>query len=237
MRNYTIVILNHFPELARNLIESIRKTHKEFPKILVICDRHVTHFGGDVFHLFSAGDFVYATNANKGILSIVAQEDDIVLLNDDCECVEEEFFPKLAAIADKYENCGIMSPLIDGGVGNQFQQYPPLTVWRTKITSPEVITDLTVCFPCVWINRDLINKIGGLDETFTGYGFDDDDYCIRTREAGFRTMITSSIRIKHGAGGNQLMRGSNWSVSFARVSDPKSNMEVFLKKYPHLKIR
>ena len=107
-------------------------------------------------------------------------------------------------------------------------------IW-SRVTTPEIITDRTICFPCVYVNREMIDEIGGLDESFTEYGFDDDDYCFRAREAGWKTMITSSLRIKHGSGGAQLVRGSNWSCSFARLPELKSNIEVFLNKYPHFR--
>lgn len=236
MRDFCVVILNRFPELARNLIESIKNTHTKMPHILVICDGHIQIVGATAIHFTSCDDFVFARNVNKAFNSLVTEGKDIILVNDDCECVEQDFFPNLVAIANKYEKCGIISPLIDGGVGNELQQYPPVKVWNA-VKSPEIMIDRTVCFPCVYVNREMIDKIGGLDESFIHYGFDDDDYCIRAREAGWRTMITSSLRIKHGSGGAQLMRGSNWSCSFARVEDPKSNIDIFLKKYPKLTVR
>src|SRR4030042_4507806 len=212
MREFCIVILNHFPEYARNLIASIKRTHTVLPEILVVCDRHDEVM--DVRQVPVYGDFVFSKNANLGIA--LNEGKDIILLNDDMECVEKEFFPNLASIAYKYHGCGILSPLIDGGVGNELQQYPPVKIWKA-LSSPEIIIDRTVCFPCVYIKREMIDEIGGLDGTFVHYGFDDDDYCIRARAVGWRTMITKSLHIKHGSGGSQLLRGSNWSCSFAQV--------------------
>jgi len=233
MREFCVVILNRFPELARNFVKSIRQTHMHMPEVLVLCDRHQEAID-DCKQRYLPGPFIFSKNANIGFADMPNK--DIILCNDDMECVEDGFFPKLAAIANKYEKCGILSPLIDGGVGNELQQYPPNKIW-SNISSPEIMIDRTICFPCVYVNREMIDQIGGLDESFIHYGFDDDDYCIRAREAGWRTMITSSLRIKHGSGGSQLQRGSNWSCSFARGDDPKSNIDIFLKKYPKLSVR
>jgi hypothetical protein len=80
--------------------------------------------------------------------------------------------------------------------------------------------------------------VGQGDSEFVGYGFDDDDYCIRASEAGWYTAVTPLLHIKHGTGGNVLDRGKNWSCSFAREEKERpSNMDVFLKKYPHLRSR
>jgi len=233
MREFCIVILNHFPEYARNLIASIKRTHTVLPEILVICDRHQEALD-DCKQRFAPGPFVFSKNTNMGFDSMPGK--DIILLNDDMECVEKEFFPNLVAISYKYKDCGILSPLIDGGVGNELQQYPPVKIWKA-LSSPEIIIDRTVCFPCVYIKREMIDEIGGLDGTFVHYGFDDDDYCIRARAVGWRTMITKSLHIKHGSGGSQLLRGSNWSCSFAKVEDPESNIDIFLKKYPQLRAK
>lgn len=49
------------------------------------------------------------------------------------------------------------------------------------------------------IKRDLINKIGGLDEKIFMY-FEDTDYCYRARKAGFKTMLDPTITIEHISG-------------------------------------
>lgn len=230
MREYCIVILNRFPELAHSCITSIVRCHKHLPSILVVCDRHQVALD-DCMQRYLPGPFVFAKNVNVGFDSF--PDSDIVLLNDDTTCVQEDFFPRLQEIAYKNPLCGILSPLIDGGVGNELQQYPEVNVWKQIKTSEIILPDRTICFPCAYIKRELIERIGGLDETFIGYGFDDDDYCIRAREVGWYTMITRSLRIQHGSGGNQLFRGSNWSSSFARLENqPESNIERFLAKYP-----
>lgn len=160
---------------------------------------------------------------------------DVILCNDDMTCVQEDFFHRLASIANKYPRCGLMSPLIDGGVGNELQQYPANGFWPQGAEEIAIqgtaLDSIPVCFPCVYIKRKLINEIGGLDEKLIGYGFDDNDYCIRTRKAGYMTMITRQLYIRHGLGGINLDRGNNWSLSFAKEPPTKSNQEYFIKKH------
>ena len=79
----------------------------------------------------------------------------------------------------------------------------------------------------------MISTIGPLDENFVGYGFEDNDYCIRARRAGWETGITRQVCVKHGSGGDQLRRGENWSLSFAKETETrKDNLQYFLSKYP-----
>lgn len=49
------------------------------------------------------------------------------------------------------------------------------------------------------IKRDLINKIGGLDEKIFMY-FEDTDYCYRAQKAGFKTMLNPTIVVEHISG-------------------------------------
>ena len=52
-------------------------------------------------------------------------------------------------------------------------------------------------FFCVMIKREVINKIGLLDEKFgVGLG-DDDDYCHRAEAAGFRLAFVGNLEIYH----------------------------------------
>ena len=52
-------------------------------------------------------------------------------------------------------------------------------------------------FFCVAFRRELVNKIGGLDEDF-GLGFyEDDDYCLRSLEAGFRLVCLEDVFVYH----------------------------------------
>ncbi len=227
---YGVVILSRYPEYAQRLIASAKRFHKHLPPILVVRDRNEATYRDDAFVVDGQQPFVYARNANIGFLFFGKM--DVVLCNDDLEIVEDDFFPRLHSISAKWPRCGLLSPLIDGGVGNPLQRYPfGVAPPPLKIPALFRIDTGTVCFPCVLIRRLLIDKIGPLDENFTGYGFDDDDYCIRTREAGFWTMITTQLRVKHGIGGAGLNRGYNWSCSFAREPERPSNQEYFTKKH------
>jgi hypothetical protein len=231
LRPYVVLILNRYPEFANRFIQSIRRTHSRKTPILVVCDRHKETL--DAQQIYAPEPFSFAKNANLGISAI--EKADIILCNDDLECVEEEFFERLSSIAWKFPRAGIVSPLIDGGVGNSMQQWPPTNAWRTL---PEEIcmagcgpTSIPVCFPCVYLKRKMIDSIGLFDETFVNYGFEDNDLCIRARRAGWWTMTTKRLRIKHGSGGTELERGKNWSCSFAVEEKMTDNQQIFMKKY------
>jgi GT2 family glycosyltransferase/predicted Zn-dependent protease len=50
---------------------------------------------------------------------------------------------------------------------------------------------------CLLVRRDVLAKVGALDE---GYGpgfFEDDDLCVRAREAGFRLLLAQDVYVHH----------------------------------------
>ena len=62
---------------------------------------------------------------------------------------------------------------------------------------------------CLLFKREAYAKIGGLDERFSPGNYEDDDFCLRLRLAGYRTLICTDTFIHHEG-----------SVSFQR--DPEA---------------
>ncbi|WP_456384921.1 glycosyltransferase [Desulfolithobacter sp.] len=91
----------------------------------------------------------------------------------------------------------------------------------------------TVAFFCAAIRRDVIDTIGYLDEDFGRGFFEDDDYCIRARKAGFKVAIADDVFVHH-----------HLSASFNKLKEQErkqlfeKNRAVFEKKWgkwkPHI---
>jgi GT2 family glycosyltransferase len=54
-----------------------------------------------------------------------------------------------------------------------------------------------IAFLFTLIKREVIEKIGGLDERFTPGNYEDDDYCLRAQLAGFKTIIAADVFVHH----------------------------------------
>ena len=54
-----------------------------------------------------------------------------------------------------------------------------------------------IAFICTLIKREVIDKIGGLDERFSPGNFEDDDFCLRAQLAGYKTVIAKDVFIHH----------------------------------------
>jgi GT2 family glycosyltransferase len=50
---------------------------------------------------------------------------------------------------------------------------------------------------CVLVRREVLERIGGFDPRFSPWGFEDDDFSLRARLAGFRTRIALDVFVRH----------------------------------------
>lgn len=130
--------------------------------------------------------------------------DYILWLNDDCEVIEKNWLKKMVKIGEGDKKIGIIGCKIiypDGSlqsVGGYIQGWEITKISNFK---KENIIDVDHIMGAVMlIKKDVINKIGLLDEGFTPYLLEDTDYCLRAKEKGFRIKSISSVRMIHKKG-------------------------------------
>lgn len=151
--------------------------------------------------------FVYAHNMNLGI---AACSGDVLLMNDDARFVRAGTLEALQGVLALRPDVGILSPIVQGvanGVG--------YTREMAQVTSGYL------SFVCVLIRRAVIDKIGLLDESFTGYGSEDVDYCRRAQAAGFSLAVTALATVAH----------TNGSSSYTREADIEAKRQASAKQY------
>src|SRR5260221_8752736 len=78
---------------------------------------------------------------------------------------------------------------------------------------------------CLLLARAVLERIGGLDERYGSGNFEDDDFCIRARIAGFRIRIAQDVFVHHT--GSQTFKHSGINYRDAMVR----NWELFRKKW------
>lgn len=187
MRKVSIVVLAKYPEI----FEGFRKTIQwDVPKVLVRDGNSIPDPGEGWTVLQGPPTFSMAGNANLG-WKAVDPDSDILYIGDDVRPVGDNFAQRLQAEAYSDPTIGILSPHIQGPACNPLQTKPPLGVTHTY---------RTLAFVCIYIKRELISKIGYMDERFNQYGFDDDDYCRRTMLAGYTLAVTSNVDAIHEHG-------------------------------------
>lgn len=105
-------------------------------------------------------------------------------------------------------------------VGNVNQLHRTGPRARTLRWEPRML-----CFVCVYIPRHILRKVGPLDERYTDYGLDDDDYSLRVRRAGHTIAITDDVFVDHGHVPSSF-RGTGGG-------DFSANLQRFIDKFGH----
>jgi hypothetical protein len=214
----TVVTLSYYKDIFERLRMSLETHEPEVRKVIVTSgDQDGAEYEN---WLAVPGDvpFSFPSAANIGILA--AGRDDVLLVNDDCEFTEP-MVGILQGLCKQNPSIGLLSPQVDGDVGNHLQSA------RLPITSPLTFSKQRLCFVCMYFPRTTIDRVGMLDEQFSGYGCDDSDYCMRVQRAGLQLAVTPLVRVKHGGFGElkcsstflRNMTTDEWKVSSLQMQD------------------
>lgn len=125
-------------------------------------------------------NFCYARRANLGIRACAP--DDVVLMGDDVELMTPFGFDLLAEEAP----LRLLAASVEGRVGPW---------WQKKGENHAEVP--FVSFTCLYIPRMVLDAVGPLEEGFPGYGYEDTDYCLRARRAGFSCGVAGRVLIEH----------------------------------------
>lgn len=148
---------------------------------------------------------------NVGIEAVDAKRD-VVLLNNDIEVLQPDWLERLAATASSEPDIGIVGcrlQMPDGRLLHAGTYILPETCWGQQIGALEpdfnqYATDREVqgiVFACAYIRREVIESVGLLSEDYESY-FEDTDYCLAARKAGFRTFCCGGVTLLHNEHGS-----------------------------------
>ena len=231
--NYEIIIVDN-----DSTDESVEKLKAEFPQI----------------HLIQAGkNLGFAGGNNLGIeYALKKQADYILLLNNDT-VVCEDLIEKLLEPIECSGSVGITGPV-------NYYYDEPNKIWasgaviqnwwlnkRVDVTSDKIDTGQYSGFrtvdyipgSCMFVRREVFEKIGLLDERFF-LDFEETDFCLRAKRAGYGTVVASKAKIWHKVGkakaklwhkaGKATNNGSDYKVDITTGYFHNRNTFLFLTK-------
>jgi hypothetical protein len=214
----SVVTLSYYRDIFERLRASV-ESHEPESRRVVVTSGDMDGAEHDSW-LAVPGDipFSFPMAANIGFLA--AGRDDVLLINDDCELMEP-LIGTLSRLCRSNPDVGLLSPQVIGDVGNHLQSA------RMPISSPLTFSKQRICFVCMYFPRATIDKVGLLDEQFSGYGCDDTDYCLRVQREGLKLAVTPLVRVRHGGFGNlncsstflRNMTTDQWKVSSLQMQD------------------
>jgi GT2 family glycosyltransferase len=163
--------------------------------------------GLDWVTLFENGrNLGYAGGNNVGIRA-APPESDLVLINNDLVFITHDWLQRMQAVAYSVPDVGIVGCRLlmpNGRLLHAGTYMPTDTFIGQQIGSNEkeinqYNTDREVegvIFACVYIRRQVVNALGGLDEDYFSR-FEDTDYCLKAQQHGFKTACAGGVTIVH----------------------------------------
>ena len=235
MMSLVIPNLNGFPHVV-GALESFRRTNRG-PYQLVIVDNGSTDGSlewlrtqPDVTLLEMGRNLGAPTARNRGLAVV---EGDLVMFSDNDVIFTPRWRELLCAHLDLWPDVGIVGPVSDYVV--EVQKAKPLPAddedldsWASEYAAkhrgsgvyiPQLILFAMLC------RREVIEKIGGIDEDYNPWGFEDNDYCARAKIAGFELRIAQDCFIKHL--GSRTSKTAN--IDYGQLL--YRNWEVFKRKW------
>lgn len=237
--NTSIIILTYNNlEYTKLCIDSIRKyTEKDTYEIIVV-DNHSTDGTvewlkeqKDLRLILNDENYGFPKGCNQGI-QIAKGDNDILLLNNDV-VVTPNWLTNLKKCLYSNNDIGAV-----GAITNFCSNYQAIPVTYSNLDemihfaeknniSNKLLWEerLRLVGFCMLIKNKVVKKVGLLDERFSPGNFEDDDYSLRIRKAGYRLMLCKDCFVHHFG-----------SVSFGKISKKYSelltkNREKFAKKW------
>lgn len=173
----------------------------------------------------------YAGGNNDGIRA--SQGQSIVLMNNDT-LVTPGWLDSLLSPLEKDRSVGLISPVTNSAGNEQMiiipslneENYVEVAGTYTGRNKGHIFETNKLGFYCVALRRDVLEKVGLLDENFGMGMFEDDDYCLRARNAGYRLVINDGCFIYHkGSLSFKKITGKEYQEIFDR------NREYYLRKH------
>jgi GT2 family glycosyltransferase len=169
---------------------------------------------------------------NQGIKEALGNY--ILILNNDT-VLTTNLIDRLIEVAETDPNIGIVGPISNEVSGlqkdenakyNSIEEMHKYAAEVREKNKGQILHFPRVAFLCTLIKREVIEKIGGLDERFSPGNYEDDDFCLRAQLAGYKTVIAKDVFIHHY--GSKSFKANGEKAYAQRLM---TNRKIFIDKW------
>lgn len=200
---------------------SLERLIAHFPDIPVICHHQNLGFAGGV---------------NPAIRHALEEGADAVMLLNNDATLSPDALRRMVQTLERYPQIGILSaavvradrPEILAGVGAVVGRYWTTPIaWNEHVTSlsPDVPISIPTAFGCaLLIRRAVFERIGLFDERYFFY-YEDTDFCLRARAAGFEIAYLPGAMVYHA------VSSSTRGIAGLREFYMARSRQIFFRKH------
>ena len=209
MKTSIVILTYNKIEYTRQCIDSIRKYTKQGTYEIVIVDNHSTDGTEkwlkqqkDVRTIFNRENMGFPTGCNQGMT--IAKGDNVLLLNNDVIVTNNWLSNLLQALYSNPEIGAVGAVTNNCSYGQTIAvQYKSIQEMQRFAKDYNISTAakwderLKLVGFCLLIKKEVVEKVGLLDEMFSPGNFEDDDYSVRIRRAGYKLLLCRDTFIYH----------------------------------------
>jgi GT2 family glycosyltransferase len=230
-----IVLTRNRLEDTRVCLDSIRR-HTPEPHEIVFVDngstdgtvewlREVVRDHPEARAVVKSRNLGFAGGNNQGLA--MSRGRHVVLLNNDT-AVTEGWLAGLMSVLDDHPGVGLVGPMTNHASGPQvapgvsYRSLPEMEAfareWAAANAGRSDEARRLVGF-CLLARRRVIDDVGGLDERFVLGNCEDDDFCLRAFQAGWRARIARDVFVHHTGGRTFAADGVDYARCLAENFD------------------
>lgn len=231
----TAAIILHYGkvETTRSCLKNLKKKIKNNPLIIINNTRDdiskLARIIPTTKIINNDSNLGFARGVNQGITLALSMKDvdSILLLNNDLE-ISFGSIEMLKKTLNTKKSAGIVSPILRHSEnmydwGGKFNKWIGNVKHQNFEQKPKRVIDVdSVAGAAMLIKRELIEKIGMFDEQFFLY-FEDLDFCLRCKNAGYKIYIDPEIVATHEI--------SKSSTAMSRTVNQWKSHILFIVKY------
>ena len=188
-------------EITLKCIESIEDHTEDYEIIIVDNGSSPRWIDNEFINIRNEANLGFPVAVNQGIEA--ANGDVVVILNNDV-IVTPHWLEKLQwHLSHGLDIVGPCTNSISGPQQVLISQYNNEQELNTAAMAFQLknafqsVPFHRLVFFCVAIKREVIDKVGLLDEVYTPGNYEDDDYCMRAIDAGFKLGIARDVYVHH----------------------------------------
>jgi len=184
--------------MTAHCIASVQK-YVENPDFLIV--DNLGTFGISGIPVIRGNDWGFAESCNRAANTT---NDDLLFLNNDIEAISDFLPPMLKLLGKPVGVVGALLFYPDGRIqhaGSSYNNGNPNHPERRKAieeVGPLHTREVEgVTFACALVSRECWDDLGGLDAEMYPFGYEDIDFCLRAKKAGWRVYFTPEARLIH----------------------------------------
>ena len=209
-----IVTYNSDLKLLRECLDSLKKVTDYNNYKVIISDNGSINGSNEMIKkdykwvdlIENNANIYFAGGCNSAIKYALKKHnlDYVLLLNDDTKIVQSNWLKKIVKVGESDKKIGILGCKLiypDGRlqhVGGFIKNWKITKITDFKEGSMFDVDHVMGAF--MLIRKEVIETVGLFDEIFTPYLLDETDYCMRTKNAGFKIVSKTDIKIIHHKG-------------------------------------